>query len=216
MRKQQIIDPKLLRKASRREVIDPLPEVAETSTPIDIKYQVSVDTKGFEVRDLLLAPGCATPEYFHEKKTRMYIVIAGEGLITSRSGGEAEGTVEGLENKPLTAGSFFVCTPGTKYQLCSTAESSLQVLVIQDSKYAANLTETAPAIISELGAQLDIIRQAAVSRPESRRNKSKAIQQQLEIAASRGKLGVSVTPSGLPPGFVPEGINANPTMVFNE
>ena len=88
MRRQQVIDPKLLRKASRsREqymsAVPELPEVNTVAISLDAKYSVSVDTKGFEVRDVLLPPGCATAEFFHDKKTRMYLVLAGEGFAVS-------------------------------------------------------------------------------------------------------------------------------------
>jgi len=215
MRRQQIIDPKLLRKASRsrEQYAASVPEMPETSVSVDADYSVSVDTKGFEVRDVFLAPGSATAEFFHDKKVRMYLVIGGEGFAISSK--EGEGALAEFTNKPLSAGSYFVCEPGTKYRICATGESAIQLIAIQDSKYESKLTETAPALVSELGAQINRAVKAAASRPESRRDRSKAAAQQTEIAASKGKLGVSVAPSGLPAGFVPEGINAKP-MVFHD
>lgn len=217
MRNQKIIDPKTLRKAIRRDpaevALDDAPTI-EMVTAFELTESISVDTKGYEVRDLLLAPGCSTAEFFHDKKVRTFVVVAGQGTLIQTQEGES-GELK-LDVTDLTVGSAVTCEPGIKYRLCATPESSIQVLVVQDSKYGAKLTETAEAVVSHFGAQLDLSRKVAAERPVSRRGRSKAAQQQTEIAAERGKLGVEVTPGGpLPSAFIPEGINAQP-MVLSE
>lgn len=152
MRRQQQIDPKTLRKHSR--IVEKLQAPTMVVGPREqTDYGFFVDgskTKAFETKFFTVMPHCMTPTWKHEKKTRVYRVVAGTGVYQEFAPHE-EKIVGQMTEKALTHGDEIVVAANTTHRITS-GPNKLEMYVTQDSKYEASLEEVLPA---EVVAQID-------------------------------------------------------------
>lgn len=202
------IDATKIRKATRQPKVAVLPS-SENLVESSVGYSTQpTDTPGFSIYGEYLAPGCTGPQVVHPKKTRVYRVLSGEGRLFKYLDGETS-----IEK--MTIGNSYVCEPEVPYQVSSSGDNHVEFLVVEDSKYSSRLKTIEKEFSPEnvvlpvaMGVGPDVF---TVGKEDKRKYSEKSARAQQAKAAKRVGGGVSA-PSPLPSAFVPEGLNARPTM----
>ena len=208
MRRQQV-DATKIRKATRTPKVAVLPSGEDLVTS-KVGYSTSpTDAPNFSLYNEYLAPGCVGPKVIHSKKTRVYRVLSGEGRLFTFPE-DAEASIE-----IMSIGKVFVCEPGLAYQISSYKQSHLELIVVEDAKYSARLTtlekEFSPENV-ELPVAMGVGLDTFTVAKEDKRNYSKKSAQALQARAAKRVSGSGGSATPLPAAFVPEGLNARPTM----
>lgn len=207
--RRQPVDATKIRKATRRPKVAVLP-MEEDFVESSVGYSTQpTDTPGFSMYGEYLAPSCVGPKVMHPKKTRVYRVLSGEGRLFKY--GEEDTSIE-----KMTIGNAYVCGPGVPFQVSSSGTNHVEFLVVEDSKYSARLTtleqEFSPENVKlpeAMGVGPDVF---TVDKADKKRFSEKSARAQQARAAKRVSGGGVSAPSPLPSGFVPEGLNARPSM----
>jgi hypothetical protein len=135
----------------------------------------------------------------HPKKDRVLRVQSGGGFIVLDDGNGS--TID----KRIYPGDELVIKAGTAYRLATTSDEALEMSVVQDSKYAANLELLdASAATADVAPELLVSVERSGLRSENiqPRRGSKARQQQLSRGAMRIPTGQIISAEGVP--LVPE------------
>lgn len=221
-RKRPQIDPTKIRKHSHilAEKQDPFLVVGDR-TQTDYGFSVTgVTHKSFETFHMVLMPNTVTPTWLHQKKARVYRVVSGSGYYQQPN---SDGSVV---TRPLAPGDEVLVGAGSSHRLTSGV-LRLELYVTQDSKYSANLEETAPAETVATVEEADLRslshadKIAMIGMPDvgvSRRSRSRRAAEQ--IAAMRGDRTVE-RPSGHASdtflrSTASTGVNAQPVFDFSE
>lgn len=155
------IDPTKIKKHSdliKEHTIKPLVIAGER---VALKYGVRVagtKCKDFETYYELIAAGQRTDRVVHEKKNRVYRVLAGQGTMTLFKDGQSR-TVT------MLAGDEIVASPGISYLITAYPKVQLELLVTQAYKYESSLVveEESPSEVMFLGDELNpITREEAI------------------------------------------------------
>lgn len=209
--KSQPVDARTIRKVSRlyaeNAVTDTLPS---ESQPTDSGFiAAGIETTNFNMYVKVIAASCSEPTVKHAKKTRIFRVLSGEGIIVYKE-----------ENKKavtqiLLRGQQFECKPEMVYTIGSTGNSHLELLVVEDSKYEARLEIIAkvenPDVESPNFSTDSLEKGLTPNEDTKRRYSEKAKEIQQGLADERNRYSGHVGTTALPSNFVPL-INAMPVM----
>jgi len=137
----------------------------------------------FEIRYEAIAAGAATPTFMHPKKDKVIRILSGVGQI-----------IIGDNMLPLVVGDDLKIPAGTKYRI--TSESDVYLMVIQASKYDAHVeTDDSTMVTVDMENRIQDIPQPKESLSFNR-EPSKAVEQQLALAASRSQRLGEGAPTG--------------------
>jgi len=209
--KPQPVDARTIRKASRlyaeNAVTDTLPS---ESQPTDSGFiAAGIETTNFTMYVKVIAASCSEPTVKHPKKTRIFRVLSGEGIIVYKE--DKKKAVA----QTLLRGQQFECKPEMVYTIGSTGNSHLELLVVEDTKYEARLEIVAKAENPEVESpnfSTDSLEKGLTPNEDTKRRyseKAKEIQQ--SIADERNRSTGNVGMTALPANFAPM-INAMPVM----
>lgn len=206
--RRQPVDATKIRKVTRQPKIGILPSEIDTVESTTGYATVPTETPGFSVYNEYLAPGCLGPKVVHTKKTRVYRVLSGEGRLF-KFPEEGEATIE-----KMSIGKSFTCEPDVPYQVTSSGQNHVEFLVIEDSKYTSRLTVLEKEFSTgnvELPVSMGVGPESFTVNKEQKRQYSKKTAQSQQAKAAK-KVGFGASASPLPSSFVPEGLNAQPSM----
>jgi len=206
-RRPPVVDATKIRKVTRQPIVSSRLEDTEMTETGYVESHT--ETPGFTVFSEYIAPGGVGAKLCHDKKTRVYRVISGQ----CRFFDFAE---DAPSSQILTPGKTVICKPGMTYQLVSWGNSHVELMIVEDSKYAARLTVIEPAssvnnMVMPLAAGPES-NSVAPTQESKRKSSELAAQNATAIAAKRVGRDQGIGPAKLPPQFVPEGLNARPSM----
>lgn len=133
------VDPTKIKRASKLTRTVNTPNISNRVEDTSGYHTPPVTSKGFATYRKLLSPGATDELVMHPKKTRVYHVVAGQGAIVFKHFEGETGT------KRLVVGETFECPPGMEYRCCTFGTSFVEFIVVEDSKYQANLVVKAEA-----------------------------------------------------------------------
>jgi len=187
--KRQQIDPKTLRKASRRHQTGPKARIAGQRKKTRFGYYIEGYTGSeFETYFEAMAPNMTTDMVVHEAKTRCYRVLSGQCFVQLEKDGEHRQVV-------LIPGDELVIEEKITAQVyTSDSGGGVEFLVTQSAEYAKelNVLETSTTVANLDVDDLDSLSRddlfaQHVSAPRSGRSKAREQQQAESISRGRGQ-----------------------------
>lgn len=181
-RQRPQISPRDLKKSSRvrREQSGGPLKLAGERVPTETGYRVlGYKGRNYEMYYEVMLAGSASAFMMHKKKDRTIWIVGGQGFVTTKHVDQAAIT------RRIVSGDALTFERGVAYRLSTTASEQLEFFVSQSAKYESALVEVQPtdaprqATADEMAEPtLDERLGTVVSKPQTRRRRSKAAMQQ--------------------------------------
>jgi len=186
-KKRPSVNPRALPKVSRsRRKYQDSVEVAGNRERTNQGYRIAGTTcADYETFFEYVSEGQVTDKVVSKDKIRTYRIMSGQGFAILEKNGVQKSVV-------LVAGQELTVEAGIAHQLITTSTNELEIVVIQSSKYEDSITVLEKSsTTAQLAAKLmkSTSNEEAVQKTVNsvRRSRSKAAEQQAQLAAERGR-----------------------------